>query len=66
MIIFMGLFRPSIDGGIWVCCGYNGTYMQLKMPPAYLVLICLAPISNSLESLLALLQLDRSSAFCSA
>lgn len=31
------------------------TYMQLKMPPAYLVLICLAPISNSLESLLALL-----------
>ena len=25
MIIFMGLFRPSIDGGIWVCCGYNGT-----------------------------------------
>ena len=33
------------------------TYMQLKMPPTYLLLICLGPISTSLESILALLKL---------
>lgn len=31
------------------------TYMQLKMPPCYLMLICMGPVSASLESLLGLL-----------
>lgn len=33
------------------------TYMQLKMPPCYLMLICMGPVSASLESLLGLLKL---------
>lgn len=34
------------------------TYMQLKMPPVYLLLICLGPTSTALESFLGLLMGD--------
>ncbi|CAJ1374081.1 unnamed protein product [Effrenium voratum] len=34
------------------------TYLQLKMPPQYLLMICLGPVCNALESTLALLMAD--------